>query len=72
MFGLLDDYGPGAPLAERYCEYHSSLFLLAFPNLYRQLRLGWFGAVGTVVGLVCGFALLGLPVAVAGLILYLT
>jgi len=49
--GLVCDYGPGAPLTERYW---------------------WFGAVGTVLGLFCGLALLGLSVAVVVAILPLT
>ncbi|KAF8266038.1 hypothetical protein EI94DRAFT_242838 [Lactarius quietus] len=30
---LVDNYGHGAPLAERYCGRHSSLCLLSWPNL---------------------------------------
>jgi len=52
VMGLVDDYGPFAPLTKRYW---------------------WFGAMGTVVGLFCGLALMiGLSVSVVGLILYLT
>ena len=54
-------YGPGAPRAERYGG--NELFLLFFSSQSLTIRPGWFGAMGTTVGLFCGVALLLLPYA---------
>ena len=59
-------YGPGAPRAEGYGE--CGLFTLFFSARSLTIRLGWFGAVGTILGFLCGAALIILPSAVSYLL----
>ena len=58
--GFVDIYGPGALRAERYGGH--GLFSFSAQSL--TVRLGWFGAVGTIVRLFCGIALFSLPFTV--------
>ena len=61
-------YGPGAPRVEGHGEY--GLFTLFFSAQSLTIRLGWFGAVGTILGFLCGAALIILPSAVSYLLFH--
>ena len=57
--GFMDDYGPGAPLAEGYGRHG-----LHYPAQSLTSSLEWFGVVGAIVGFFCGIALVWLPLVV--------
>jgi hypothetical protein len=63
--GFMDAYGPGAPLVERlgYGEHRLLTSHVVCSAQSLTIRLGWFGAVGRIVGLVCGIAFFGLLLA---------
>ena len=53
--GFVNIYGPGATRVEGYGE--CGLFTLFCSAQSLTIHLGWFGAVGTIVGFLCGAAL---------------
>jgi hypothetical protein len=67
--GFVNIYGPGAPRVKGYSE--RELFTFLCSALLLTIRLGWYGAVGslgTIVGFLCGTALLLLPWAVSSVL----
>jgi hypothetical protein len=67
--GFVNIYGPGAPRVKGYSE--RELFTFLCSALLLTIRLGWYGAVGslgTIVGFLCGTALLLLLWAVSSVL----